>query len=167
MDANNRPNCNRVVRSDSVKRLGFIATSGDMHRSPLQKYQDNVIGNRSLWQTIKYEFVTSLLTDLPGMLGLFLRMKIYPSLLGKIGKGVAIGKGVVIWQPHKLFIGDNSILRDYIFISVRGSQEAMVSIGKNTMLGRYTTIKTRDGIVEIDDHANIGENCRIGSTSFC
>lgn len=166
MDTNNRTNSNQSIRSDLVKSLGFHASTGDKHRTPLQKYQDNVIGKRSLWYTIKYEFLTSLLTDLPGMLGLFIRLKLYPLLLGKMGKAVAIGKGVVLWQPYRIFIGDNTVLRDSAFISVRGGQTARVSIGQNALLGRYTTIKTRDGIVEIDDHANIGENCRIGTTSL-
>ena len=60
----------------------------DAGKSQIQKYQDLVIGQRRLLNLIKYELIILVSSWVPGALGLFLRSKLYPLLLGKVGKGV-------------------------------------------------------------------------------
>jgi acetyltransferase-like isoleucine patch superfamily enzyme len=106
-----------------------------------------------------------LLGPIPGLLGFYLRQKFYKTLLGRLGRGVIIGKDVVFWQPLKIFIDSNSMLRDHAFLSVRGDSHTNISIGKNVFVGRHSTIKARTGTVNIEDFAVIGDFCRIGTTS--
>jgi len=156
---------NREIELEKGSNTSFHNTIEDQSRTKLEIYQDNVIGKRSLWETFKYEIFTGLLTDIPGITGIYLRQKIYKTIMGKLGDGVIIGKGVIFWQPVKIFIKENTILRDYAYLSVRGGTESRVLIGKNALVGRYSSIKVRGGIVEIEDFADIGEFCRIGTTS--
>jgi alkylation response protein AidB-like acyl-CoA dehydrogenase len=60
---------------------------GDQRRSALAKYQDVVVGSRSLGRLILHELVITLTSWIPGALGLVLRRITYPWLLGEVGKG--------------------------------------------------------------------------------
>lgn len=55
-------------------------------QSKLKRYQQLVIGSDRFSDLILYELVTTLFSWVPGALGLFLRSKLYPLLLGKTGQ---------------------------------------------------------------------------------
>jgi uncharacterized protein (TIRG00374 family) len=157
-----------------LSRSGEVKTSADALRfhemvldekkSPLRKYQMIQIGNTSLWQLVRFEFFMLFVNDLPGLLGLYLRQKLYPRMLGKMGRGVALGRSIVFRQPSKIRIDDNAVVDDYAMLSVRGSQESGIMIGKNVLVGRNTYLSTREGTIEIQDYANLSSNIRIGTS---
>ena len=84
------------------------------NKSKLQRYQELVIGSSSLSALIKYELIVLFSSWIPGALGIFLRSKLYPSILGKAGKGVIFGSNVVLRHPKKIFLGDNIIIDDNV-----------------------------------------------------
>src|SRR3989304_3681753 len=86
------------------------------NKSKLQRYQELVIGSSSLSALIKYELIVLFSSWIPGALGIFLRSKLYPSILGKAGKGVIFGSNVVLRHPKKIFLGDNIIIDDNVMI---------------------------------------------------
>ena len=54
----------------------------DERKSKMRRYADLVVGQPGLWALIKFELIVLLCGNTPGALGLFLRSKLYPLLLG-------------------------------------------------------------------------------------
>ncbi|MCI0439953.1 MAG: hypothetical protein L0177_12605, partial [Chloroflexi bacterium] len=84
----------------------------DQNRSQLDRYRDIVLGGGGTLRLLKYEFITTFTSWVPGALGLLLRSKLYPRLLGSVGRGVVFGSNVVLRHPHKIHIGDNVVIDD-------------------------------------------------------
>ena len=59
------------------------------------------------------------------------------------GKNVIIGKTVRIRQPHKVFIGDGTIIDDFTYIS------GNVSIGAFTHIASSCTLQASSGEIKI------------------
>ena len=57
----------------------------------------------------------------PGALGLFLRSKLYPLILGRVGRNVAFGCNVVLRHPHKIEIDDNVVIDDQCCLDAKGT----------------------------------------------
>jgi len=92
----------------------------DQKKSALKKYQELIIGQKGLWKLIKYEFIITCFSWIPGALGLVLRMKLYPKLLGKVGRNVTFGQNVVLRHPHKIEICDNVVIDDNVVLDAKG-----------------------------------------------
>ncbi|RKZ60583.1 MAG: hypothetical protein DRQ44_12580 [Gammaproteobacteria bacterium] len=133
--------------------------------SKLQKYQALVVGEKGIWSLFKYEFVTLFSTWIPGALGLLLRSKLYPVLLGSTGRGVVFGSNVVLRHPGKLSLRNNIVIDDNCVLDAKGSDNRGVDIGDNVFVGRNTIIYCQNGDVEIGENANIGSNCQIFSAN--
>jgi len=134
--------------------------------SSLKKYQLMVIGTESWLDLLKYEAVTLLVSRLPGALGLFLRSKIYPWLLGEVGRGVVFGANMTLRHPHKIRIGNDTIIDDNVLIDAKGSDNRGITIGDDCFIGRNSILSCKDGDIELGDRANVGFNCNIMSTSL-
>ncbi len=131
----------------------------------LNKYQDLILGKRSLWFLIKFEFILGLCSCLPGALGLWLRSKLYPKLLGHVGKNVTFGMNVVLRHPHKINIGDNVIVDDNCVLDAKGQDNNGIQIGNGVFLGRNTILNCKNGDIVLKDNVNIGFNSMIFSAS--
>ena len=84
---------------DNVPREVF-----DASKSKRQKYQDLAVGQPGLWPLLRYELIILIASHLPGALGLVLRSKLYPRLLGACGRNVFFGAGMTLRHPHKIRI---------------------------------------------------------------
>ena len=134
--------------------------------SSLKKYQLMVIGTESWLDLLKYEAVTLLVSRLPGALGLFLRSKIYPWLLGEVGRGVVFGANMTLRHPRKIRIGNATIIDDNVLIDAKGSDNRGITIGEDCFIGRNSILSCKDGDIELGDRANVGFNCNIMSSSL-
>ena len=74
--------------NDSYKIQQSMA-AGD--HSTLKRYMHLVLGQESYPRLLLYELVTMISTRRSGALGLFLRNKMYPWLLGSCGRNVIFG----------------------------------------------------------------------------
>lgn len=144
-------------------RLDAVLTDGK--RSFMQKYQDLVVGKPGIGQLLQYELLTLLLGQLPGATGLALRRIFYPHLFACVGKNVLFGHHLTLRAPGCISIGNNVVLDDYVLLSVRGVEDERIEIGNGVQLGAYAQLKTRAGSIFVGEHANIGAECRIDSTS--
>ena len=144
--------------------MSFHEFSADGKTSPLRKYQDLVIGNRSPWQLIRFELLTSLLTYWPGMAGYFLRQKLYRGLFREMKRGVMIGTGVTLRQPGKISVGRGVVVDDLARLSVRGGPDAAIVLHDHSLIGRDTSVNVRDGVVEVGSHSSIGGQSRLAAT---
>lgn len=131
----------------------------------LSKYQDLILGRRSLFRLLRYECIIGLCGSFPGALGLFLRMKLYPRLLGSVGRNVTFGKDVVLRHPHKIFIGDNVVIDDHVVLDAKGQDNQGIRIGDGVFVGRNTILNCKNGDIVLEDRVNISFNCLVFSAS--
>lgn len=137
----------------------------DTRKSALQKYQELIIGRKSIRNLVKYELITTLFSWIPGALGLFLRMRFYPILLGSVGKNVTFGQNVVLRHPHKIKIGDHVVVDDNVVLDAKGQDNQGIIIGNGVFLGRNTILNCKNGDIILGDNVNMGFNCQIYSAS--
>jgi acetyltransferase-like isoleucine patch superfamily enzyme len=137
----------------------------DAKKSKLEKYKELILGEASTWFLIKYELITLLVSWLPGALGLVLRSKLYPLLLGRVGRNVTFGINVVLRHPKKIRLGDNVVIDDNVVLDAKGQDNNGITIGDGVFVGRNTILSCKNGDIILDDNANLGFNCEIFSAS--
>jgi len=137
----------------------------DEKKSTLQKYMDIVVGQRGLANLMKYELIMLFCSWVPGALGLVLRQKLYPLMLGSMGRGVAIGANVMIRHPKKIHIGDNVVIDDNCVLDAKGETNKGIEIHNGVFVGRGTILTCHNGDIILEDNVNIGFNCVVSSLS--
>jgi len=135
-------------------------------KSASQKYRELFIGQSGLWSFIRYELIILLFSWVPGALGIFMRKIFYPFLFQRVGKGVAFGHHITIRHPHKISISDNSFIDDYSVLDAKGDDNEGIRIGKNTYIGRNTTLSCKGGSIFLRDYSNISANCSLLSETI-
>ena len=135
----------------------------DEKKSKREKYQELILGKKSLWFMIKYELIVTLVSWIPGALGLLLRSKLYPKILGSVGKNVSFGVNITFRHPRKVFIGDNVVIDDYCVLDAKGSTNAGIKIGNGVFIGRNTIFSCHNGDIILEDNVNMGVNCLVTS----
>jgi acetyltransferase-like isoleucine patch superfamily enzyme len=145
--------------------LGIQEALASPGGSSLSKYQDLVVGSRSLARLVLYELVVTLTSWIPGALGLVLRRVAYPWILGAAGRNVTFGQGVVLRHPHKIRLGDDVVLDDLVLLDAKGSSNRGITVGKGGFIGRGTILSCKDGDIVLGDGVNIGFNSEIFSGS--
>lgn len=137
----------------------------DEGKSKVDKYRDLVIGRPGLGPLVAFELVTLLSSWVPGALGLFLRSRLYPLILGGVGRNVVFGVNVTLRHPHKIVIGDNVVIDDGCCLDAKGTDNRGIQVGNGVFVGRNTILSCKNGDIILDDHANLGFNCEIFSAS--
>ena len=137
----------------------------DEKRSKLERYADLVVGRPGLWALFKFEAIVTATSWVPGALGLLLRSKLYPVLLGRCGRNVTFGANVVLRHPHKVVIGDNVVIDDNCCLDAKGTDNHGITIGDGVFVGRNTILSCKNGDIVLDDQANIGFNVEIFAAS--
>jgi acetyltransferase-like isoleucine patch superfamily enzyme len=126
----------------------------------LNRYKDRVVGSNRLVDLIKYEIIISFLGNFPGGGGIFLRKKLYGSLLKEMGKNVYIGRAVGIRRPSNISIGANTIIDDRCILDSKTYRKNGITIGKNCVVLHNTRISSGyEGYVKIGDGSNINSYC--------
>jgi len=137
----------------------------DERKSKLDKYRALFIGEQGFWKLVRYELIVTFCSWIPGALGLFLRSKLYPKILGKVGRQVAFGVNVTLRHPHKIRIGDNVVIDDNSTLDAKGDGNQGIIIGNGVFIGKNTILTCHDGDIILEDNVNIGFNCVISSLS--
>ncbi len=150
----------RVQEKGSVQK-----TLLEGERSASGKYVDLFIGRKNILQFLKYELIVLLFSWIPGSLGFFLRRIFYPLLLHRVGRGVAFGHHITLRHPHKISLGDHTVVDDYVVLDAKGEEDQGISVGKNVLIGRNTILSCKGGSIHIEDYANISANCTLLSES--
>jgi acetyltransferase-like isoleucine patch superfamily enzyme/glycosyltransferase involved in cell wall biosynthesis len=150
-----------MEKSETVEIQKEIFKGG----SKLKKYQSLIIGKKNIGLLLKYELIVGLMSWVPGAWGLLLRSKFYPRILGRVGRNVTFGTGVVFRHPKKIIIGDNVIIDDNCVLDAKGSNNRGIVIGNGVFLGRNTILNCKNGDIVLKDNVNVGFNCMIFSAS--
>ena len=162
-DSTSRPDASGTA-SPGQRRITVIQEElFDPGRSRAARYAQLVVGRPGIWALIQYELIVTLCSALPGALGLWLRSKLYPRLLGRTGRNVTFGANVVLRHPHKIRIGDDVVVDDACCLDAKGADNLGIDIGNGVFIGRGTILSCKNGDIVVDDHANIGFNCEIFS----
>jgi acetyltransferase-like isoleucine patch superfamily enzyme len=131
--------------------------------SPLQKYLALAVGQRSAWALLRYELITCLAGPMPGAAGYVLRKLLYKRLLGSMGRGVVFGRGVVLRHPHKIHIGEGTVLDDNVVLDAKGETNRGIRLGRGVILSRGNVLSCKNGDIEIGDNTNIANGGLIHS----
>ena len=137
----------------------------DERRSKVDKYRDLVIGRSGVMALVGYELVMLMSAWVPGALGLFLRSRLYPMVLGRVGRNVVFGVNVTLRHPHKIAIDDNVVIDDGCCLDAKGTDNRGITIGRGVFVGRNTILSCKNGDIIVDEGANLGFNCEIFSAS--
>jgi acetyltransferase-like isoleucine patch superfamily enzyme len=130
-----------------------------------ERYAALIVGRPGLGALLKHELVVLLAQSVPGAIGLALRSRLYPLLLGSCGRNVIFGQNVVLRHPHKIRIGDNVLIDDNCLLDAKGESNLGIRIGNRVFIGRNTILSCKNGDIELADDANIGFNCEVFSAS--
>ena len=134
-------------------------------RSRIQKYSDLIVGRRGLGALLKYEAIMSIAGNRSGALGLVLRSRLFPLLLGQCGRNVTFGSHVVLRHPHKISIADDVVIDDNCVLDAKGTTNQGIRIGRGVFLGRNTILSCKNGDITLGDRVNIGFNSEVFSAS--
>jgi acetyltransferase-like isoleucine patch superfamily enzyme len=135
----------------------------DPGTSALKKYQDINVGRRSWWSLIGYELYTMLLAPMPGAAGYVLRRIALKRMLGRMGRGVIVGRNVTIRHPGKIHLADGVAVDDYAVLDAKGNGNKGIFLDDNVLVGRSTVLSCKDGDIHVGANANIAMNCFIQS----
>lgn len=124
-----------------------------------------VVGKTSWGAFLKYELITCCSTYVPGALGLFLRGKLYPMLLGSCGRGCVFGYGVVLRHPHKIHLGAGTVVDDQVLLDAKGEENEGIRVGEGGFIGRNSILSCKNGDIVLGDRVNIGFNSEVFSGS--
>lgn len=138
---------------------------GGKKKSKIKKYQELIIGSSGIASLIKYELVILLSSWIPGALGIFLRGKLFPLVLGKVGRGVVFGSNIVIRHPKKISIGDNVIIDDNVMLDAKGENNEGIKIESDVYVGRNSILSCKGGNIILKKRANVGFNCEVFSSN--
>jgi acetyltransferase-like isoleucine patch superfamily enzyme len=151
-----------------VKDLSAVKvqhTLRDPATSRLQKYRDLVVGEPGWWPLLRYELICGLVGGFPGALGIWLRGKLYPCLLGSVGRGVIFGRGLTLRHPRKIHLGDGVVIDDLCMLDAKGFSNDGITLGDGVFVGRNSVLVCKEGDIRLERGVNISYFCEIFSSN--
>jgi acetyltransferase-like isoleucine patch superfamily enzyme len=135
--------------------------------SPLTKYQDLLVGNRSLSALLYYEWCL-LLGPLPGAIGMLLRQKFWPRLFAECGRDCMFAPGITLRQPGKIRLGKAVVIsEDCILDGRHESNDISITLGDNVILSNNVMLSCKNGSISIGDNCGINAQAIVQSTNGC
>lgn len=135
--------------------------------SAVTRYQDVVVGHRSLRATAYYEWCMWF-AWVPGALGLFLRKAFWPRLFGSCGKEVAFTANIILRHPHRIHLGDRVVMSEGCILDARNQDSNhVISLGEDVILSNNVMVSCKNGTVNIGARTGINAQTIIQSTNHC
>ena len=128
----------------------------DESTSVIKRYQKIVVGSGGFGYLIKYELLMLLFAGMHGALGLFLRQKLYPSLLKHCGRKVVFGGDTVIRCPRFISLGEKVVVSDGAILDGRTKSEIGIDIGDRTIIGQRALVLCKEGCITVGADTGIG-----------
>jgi len=141
--------------------FGHLLTAD--RRSSFAKYRQLVVGDGSLWELVRYELVMTFAAPIPGAVGYGLRKVAFPCMLGRVGRGTAFGRNMMIRNPSKISIGRQVVVDDNVVLDAKGANTGRITIGDEVVISRNNILSCKGGYITIGNHTNIAQNCLIHS----
>jgi len=148
----------------SERKTHYAVTQGG---SPLGRYQDVIVGQRSILFLLYFEFCLWL-TPLPGLLGLVLRKIFWPRLFAQCGKGTVFGQRITLRHPNRISLGSHVIIGDDVTLDARSnSKRPSLQIEDRVTLADHCILTSKDGTITIGSDVGVGTSTLIQATSGC
>ncbi|MEM7244045.1 MAG: acyltransferase [Acidobacteriota bacterium] len=155
----NPPTETAPAEAPPAKSRKVHAQIHDESKSALAKYQALIVGSTGLGSMIKYELIHGLGANMPGAVGLMFRKKLFPGLLGRVGKGALFGPGVTLRSPNKIHAGRNLIISDGCIVDARNDGDLAIEIGDDVTVGQRTLMLCKNGTMSYGSRIGIGAYC--------
>lgn len=150
--------------ADSAKKTQQAITGKG---SALTKYQDVIVGNRSLPFLLYYECCVWM-GIVPGALGMLLRQVFWPRLFGSCGKKVAFASGVVLRHPKRIHLGDSVVISEGCILDARNQDsERAIVLGDDVILSNNVVLSCKNGNIVIGNCTGVNSGTVIQSTNNC
>lgn len=133
--------------------------------SPLRAYRELTVGDAGTGAFIAYEALTSLLAGLPGAAGYLLRQRLYRPLFGAAGRGLVLGRNVVIRHPRSMVLGDAVTVDDGVVLDARGAGAGGFRLGSGALINRNCMLLAKGGPLRIGPRSSLGANSVVVSIS--
>ncbi len=149
---------------DGVKKTQQAITGKG---SALKKYQDVIVGSRSLLFLVYYECCVWM-GVIPGALGMLLRQLFWPRLFGSCGRKPAFASGVVLRHPKRIHLGDSVVISEGCILDARNQNtEQVIVLGNDVILSNNVVLSCKQGTIHIGDSTGVNSGTVIQSTSNC
>lgn len=132
----------------------------DESQSGFRKYQEIYVGKYSFTALFKYEFLTILLSPLPGAIGFGLRKFFYKKLFGSVGRGAVFGQDITFRCPGQIFIGNNFTADGNVVLDAKGKGSS-IELGNSIFIGRNTIFSCASSNIKVGNNVSIGPGCYI------
>lgn len=126
--------------------------------SALGRYRNKVLGGRAgTLRLIQYEIANILALNLGGGLGYLVRRMLLSSLFEHCGKGLILGKGLMIRKPGQIWLGKQVAIDDATLLDGGMEEGTAITIGNGTIISKGCVVqaKTKPLIM--------GKNCDVGA----
>jgi acetyltransferase-like isoleucine patch superfamily enzyme len=127
-------------------------------QSPFRTYRDLTVGQAGIAKFIWYEIAISLFSGMPGGLGFLMRKMVYPSMFKASGRGLIIGRNVVIRNPQNIMIGNHVTIDDNCLIDARGAGDEGLVLEDGVIVNRNCMIQAKTGPIRLGARTSIGGN---------
>jgi acetyltransferase-like isoleucine patch superfamily enzyme len=135
--------------------------------SPLAKYQDVMVGSRSLLSFLHYEWCM-MLGPLPGAVGMLLRKIFWPRLFASCGKGCLFAPGIVLRHPGRISLGSSVVISEGCVLDARHeSATVAISISDNVTLSNHVMLSCKNGTIRIGDNCGLNSQTIVQSCIGC
>lgn len=140
-----------------------------LHRKPggsLTAYRAKVMGSRpGLLALLRYELAALVCLNLGGGLGYLLRKKMLAPLFMACGRGVILGRALIVRKPGYIVIGDHVALDEGVMLDGGCEGSPALTIGDNTIISKGCIIQAKTGPVVISENCDIGAHTILSSIS--
>lgn len=134
--------------------------------NPLSRYREKVLGRGSSFlQLIQFETAQTLVANLGGGLGYLLRRISLSSLFKECGKGLILGKAIILRTPRQIALGDNVAIDDHTLLDGGTGPDCVITIGNGSLISKGSVIQAKNGALRIGNDCDIGAHVIITSIS--
>jgi len=144
---------------DNEERSYTTASIGGGTGQNMRRYITRVTGDRSWRRWVWQGTILTLLGGFPTVFGSVLRARAYRSVLGGLGKGCFIERGVRWQVPRRVFLGQRVLIGENCFVDAH-SLTGRVELRDDVWLSRDCyLIAGRGAEILVEDRVYIGHRC--------
>ncbi|MFC2015762.1 acyltransferase [Chloroflexota bacterium] len=144
--------------TDLEQRAYETATLQGGLRHNVSRYVKRVTGATSWTRFVWQGTVLTLLTGFPTVLGSILRGRTYGSVLGGMGRGCFVERGVRLLVPKRIFLGNRVMVGEACFLDANTPQ-GRIELQDDVWLSRGSYIVAGEGQVAVGPSTYIGHRC--------
>lgn len=153
---------------ETAQKVEKVPLTEQLHSgetSSFARYRLKAAGDISLFSFAIYECFNLVFANLGGALGYVARKWIAKHLFRETGKGLILGRGLIVRHPKKISFGDNVAIDDYVLLDGGGSGEQGVHLGNGVIISRNCVVQGKTGHLVLGDRVDVGCNTVFSSVA--